>query len=223
MSRLNISISSPLCRRHTLQIVFWFSLLFLIVVRRLAPNRCRRPILSSPTLSPYSFFFGIFPFYGEKLLFQREPVITIFTASFTTDNMDDTPRWRPSSSSGHSTDERPPPHDGTIFSSRGRNLRRRAQPLPDTPTFPGSPPIVLPPSSCHAAKHVAGKRVRVAPLSLVSVKCGGVRFERPRKQRCSLFHTEEEGGCTLSDASPTAIEEDLPQCHRDVEISVDDK
>jgi len=54
---------------------------------------------------------------------------------------------------------RQPSGDGIHSTSgRGRNLYRRAQPLRDTPIFPGSSPIVLPPSPKHMTRHVAGKR-----------------------------------------------------------------
>ena len=54
----------------------------------------------------------------------------------------------------------PPSHDGPRSSSgRGRNLNRQASPLPDSPSFPGAPAIVLPPSSENLARRVGRSRV----------------------------------------------------------------
>ena len=137
-------------------------------------------------------------FTVKNFISKREPVVTIVTHGVTasnnyyvimvtghdanernTDTPRRVPRPLPSSSSGRSSVEPPPRHNTRSSSDRGRNLRRRAHPLPDSPTFPGSPPIVLPPSPDHMARHVAGKRARVTFPSRIAVSVGGVRYGRP--------------------------------------------
>ena len=62
----------------------------------------------------------------------------------------------------HSGNSRASPisHDGPKSSSgRGHNLNRRASPLPDSPSFPGVPAIVLPPFPGNLTRRVGRSRV----------------------------------------------------------------
>ena len=102
-------------------------------------------------------------------------------------------------------------------SDRGRNLRRHAHQLPDSLTFPGSPPIVLPSSSCYMARHVTGKRARNTLLSLKAVTVGGVRYRRP-------VYTSRRGPLTCDAASSVeqeaqAIEMVTGKCRRNQRCS----
>ena len=118
-----------------------------------------------------------------------------------------------SNSSRISDRPRPLSRDGLRSSSgRGRNLRRRANPLPDTPSFPNSPPISLPPSPEHMASNVGGVRVRTdrSPVFFASPPKLPYSPRVPLPQRASSTrHSRRIAAQPLSPLSPLPAGKDL--------------
>ena len=98
----------------------------------------------------------------------------------------------------HSGNSRASPisHDGPKSSSgRGRNLNRRASPLPDSPSFPGAPAIVLPPSPGNLANKVGRTRIgcQAPVVEPTTRKVYSPRVPLPRRGKTT------DGGITAVD------------------------